>query len=128
MQILQNFIVKVVVVIWHNLNKTTFLFSLVLSVQKSHIMAEKKKAMIVFYLLLAITIDTPFLCVPFILTVTMQNIIPSTYLFNISQEMRQLKKLAGINFWRCNIQHKTSNFCQYPAALMRAALLKQVNI
>lgn len=48
-------------------------------------MAEKKKAMIVFYLLLAITI---FLCVPFILTVTMQNIIPSTYLFNISQEMR----------------------------------------
>lgn len=51
-------------------------------------MAEKKKAMIVFYLLLAITIDMPFLYVPFILTVTMQNIIPSTYLFNISQEMR----------------------------------------
>lgn len=50
-------------------------------------MAEKK-AMIVFYLLLAITIDMPSLCVPFILAVTMQNIIPSTYLFNISQEMR----------------------------------------
>lgn len=58
-------------VIWHNLNKTTFLFSLFISVEITY-NGRKKKAMIVFYLLLAITIDMPFLCVPFILSVTMQ--------------------------------------------------------